>query len=106
MYEIQPYTYEQASKLGVIILLSSQPNKKLDIFDKRDKQYITSIEDIRYGDYPTYLKILGKDKADKRRVAFHNNLYSIKTTIKMGLLSELSFTLHERTRSNVLIHLL
>ncbi len=73
MYEIQPYTYEQASKLGVIIVLpsSKKPNKKLDIFDKRDKQYITSVGDIRYGDYPTYLKTLGKEEADKRRAAFH-----------------------------------
>ncbi len=71
MYEIQTYTYEQASKLGVIVLPSSKSNKKLDIFDKRDKQYITSIGDIRYGDYPTYLKTLGKEQADKRRAAFH-----------------------------------
>lgn len=71
MYEIQPYTYEQASKLGVIVLPSSKPKKKLDIFDKRDKQYITSVGDIRYGDYPTYLKTLGKEQADRRRSAFH-----------------------------------
>jgi hypothetical protein len=50
---------------------SEKPNKKIDVFDKRDNQYITSVGDIRYGDYPTYLKDNGKEYADKRRYAFH-----------------------------------
>lgn len=71
MYDIQPYTYKQAENLGVIVKPSSKANKKIDVFDKRDKQYITSIGDIRYGDYPTYIKFNGQDFADKRRDVFH-----------------------------------
>lgn len=72
MYDIQPYTYNQANELGVIVKPSQKANKKIDVFDKRDNQYITSVGDIRYGDYPTYLKIKGEDYANKRRLAFHN----------------------------------
>jgi len=71
MYDIQPYTYSQADKLGVIVKPSERANKKIDVYDKRDNQYITSVGDIRYGDYPTYIKSYGQDYANKRRMAFH-----------------------------------
>jgi hypothetical protein len=71
MYDIQPYTYNQAKELGVIVKPSVKANKKIDVFDKRDNQYITSVGDIRYGDYGLYLKYYGKDYADNRRKAFH-----------------------------------
>lgn len=71
MYDIKTYSYKQADKLGLIIKPSIKSNKKIDVFDKKDNQYITSVGDIRYGDYPSYLEVLGKDYADKRRVAFH-----------------------------------
>ena len=71
MYEIQPYTYKQAEGLGLIVKPSTRANKKIDVYDKRDNQYITSVGDVRYGDYPTYVKILGQDYADKRKYAFH-----------------------------------
>ncbi len=77
MYEIQPYTYEQAQKLNVTVMPSRKANKKIDVFDRRDLQYITSVGDIRYGDYPTYLKNNGIDYANKRRYAFHKRF---KTT--------------------------
>ena len=72
MYEIQAYTYNQADSLGLIIKPSTRVNKKLDIFDKRDNQYITSVGDSRYGDYPTYKKHYGEEYANKRKRAFHN----------------------------------
>lgn len=71
MYDIDDYTYEQAKKIKVIVKPSKKANKKIDVFDSIDEQYITSIGDIRYGDYPTYLKTRGKEFADKRRNAFH-----------------------------------
>lgn len=71
MYDIQPYTYEQAKRIGVIVKPSAKANKKIDIFDKRDNQYITSVGDSRYGDYPMYLKHYGEEYANKRRRAFH-----------------------------------
>jgi hypothetical protein len=71
MYDIQPYTYNQAETLGVIVKPSTKANKKIDVFDKRDNQYITSVGDLRYGDYPTYIKHYGQEYADKRKTAFH-----------------------------------
>lgn len=71
MYEIQPYTYRQAENIGVIVKPSTKANKKLDVFDKKDNQYITTVGDIRYGDYPTYIKAYGEEYANKRRSAFH-----------------------------------
>lgn len=70
MYDIQAYTYDQAKKIGVIVKPSTRANKKIDVYHK-DEQYITSVGDSRYGDYPTYLKHYGEDYARKRRRAFH-----------------------------------
>lgn len=70
-YTITDYTKKQADKLGVIVKPSSKKNKKIDIFDKRDGQYITSIGQLGYKDYPTYLKEKGKEYADKRRARFY-----------------------------------
>ena len=80
MYEVQPYTYEQAQILNVTVMPSIKANKKIDIYDKRDLQYITSVGDIRYGDFPTYLKIHGKDYANKRRNAFHKRFKTTELT--------------------------
>ena len=71
MYTIDPYTYNQAEKIKVIVKPSKKANKKIDVFDARDEQYITSVGDIRYGDYPTYLRTRGEEYANKRRKAFH-----------------------------------
>lgn len=71
MYNIQPYTYKQAEALGLIVKPSAKTNKKIDVYDKRDNQYITSVGDVRYGDYPTYIKTYDQDYADKRRYVFH-----------------------------------
>ena len=71
MYEITEYTYKQSKKLGVQIVPSTNKNKKIDVY--KDDKKIASIGDIRYNDYPTYLKTKGKEYADKRR-----NLYKIR----------------------------
>jgi len=52
-YNITNYTKQQAEKLGVIVSPSSNPKKKLDVFDKKGK-LITKIGDSNYKDYPTY----------------------------------------------------
>lgn len=71
MYIITDYTKEQAKKLGVEVKLSTKKNKKIDIYDKKDGQYITSVGQLGYKDYPTYIKENGKEYADKRREAFY-----------------------------------
>jgi hypothetical protein len=70
-YQIQPYTFKAAEKLGVRIRPSLNPKKKIDVLDWNN-EYITSIGDIMYADYPTYLA-LGAPKAyaDIRRRLYH-----------------------------------
>jgi len=67
MYIIKKYSYDQAKKLNVIIQPSNKKNKKIDIFNK-DGQYITSIGNLFYDDYPTYLQIDKKLAEDRRRL--------------------------------------
>lgn len=67
MYSITQYSKDQAKKLGVSIKPSTRKNKKIDVF--KDGEYVVSIGDVRYKDYPTFMK---EDKAlaDKRRQAY------------------------------------
>lgn len=71
MYKITEYTKDQADELGVVVKPSTKKNKKIDIYDKRDGQYITSVGQLGYMDYPTYLKQYGRQIADKRREAYY-----------------------------------
>lgn len=66
MYKITPYSYSQAKRLGVKILPSKRKFKKIDVYD-RQGNYITSVGDRRYFDYPTYIQRYGKKYADQRR---------------------------------------
>lgn len=68
MYLIQPYSYQQAKRLGVMIKPSTIPGKKIDVY--KDSEKVASIGATGYQDYPNYLK---KDKvlADKRRRLYH-----------------------------------
>lgn len=70
MYKILPYSQKQAKLLGVKIKPSTRKNKKIDVFDK-EGNYITSIGDNRYLDYPTYKMLYGKKYADERRILYH-----------------------------------
>jgi len=71
MYQIKPYSYNQAKQLNVIIKPSTRKNKKIDVFDKNNK-FICSIGDINFLDFPTYLTI-DKNLANERR-----RLYKIR----------------------------
>lgn len=79
MYEIKPYSFKQAKKLGVDIKPSSDKNKKIDVL-KGDKK-IASIGDKRYNDYPTYIQTKGLEYANKRRELYklrHNKDKDVK----------------------------
>lgn len=69
MYFILPYSKNQAKKLNVIIKPSTRKNKKIDVYNFNN-EYICSIGDIRYNDYPTYLLKYGEKVANH-----HRNLY-------------------------------
>ena len=68
MYEITQYSKDQAKKLGVEIKHSSRKNKKIDVY--KNGEYVVSIGDNRYKDFPTYKKIEGEEYANKRREAY------------------------------------
>ena len=65
MYQILPYSYKQAKKIGVKIAPSERTGKKIDIYKKG--KYILSIGAEGYLDYPYYVKYFGKDIANNRR---------------------------------------
>ncbi len=68
MYSITQYSKEQAKKLNVMIKPSEKKNKKIDVY--KDGEYVVSIGDKRYKDYPTYKKEQGEEIANKRRIAY------------------------------------
>ena len=73
-YEIKPYSFDQADRLGVYITPSHKKNKKIDVY-KKDSDgyyYYCSIGDKRYKDYPTFWEEDGPEKARIRRKAYHN----------------------------------
>ena len=72
MYIITTYTKNKAKKLNVIVLPSEKNNKKIDVYDLYGN-FIVSIGDINYLDYPNYTKLYGKKIADERK-----RLYKIR----------------------------
>lgn len=70
-YSIEPFTHIMAYKYGVKAVVSGNPKKKIDVLDFNDN-YICSIGDIRYGDYPTYFKERGERYAERRRDLYHS----------------------------------
>ena len=68
MYDITNYSKKKAKELGVQITLSSNKNKKLDVYKNNKK--IASIGASGMMDYPTYMKAKGKTYADERRKLF------------------------------------
>jgi len=68
-YNIKPYSYQQAEKLGVTIKPSKTNGKKIDVFDKSGKK-ICSCGAIGYSDYPTYLQNEGLRVAELHRKAY------------------------------------
>jgi hypothetical protein len=64
-YSITPYTYRQARRIGVEVRPSKRGDKKIDVF--RGGQYISSIGNKDYADYPHYIQSHGKEYADNRR---------------------------------------
>jgi hypothetical protein len=49
-YQILPYSYEQAKKLDVVILPSSNPKKKIDVYQKID------VPPLKYSSRPEKIK--------------------------------------------------
>jgi len=84
MYEIKPYTEQQAKRLGVSVRPSTNPKKKVDVFEGGKK--VASIGAIGFSDYPTYLKEEGKAVAEERQ-----RLYKIRHSKTMNKIGTPSF---------------
>jgi hypothetical protein len=65
-YDILPYSYHRAKELGVKIVPSHNPNKKIDVLDYHSN-YICSIGDPDFSDFPHYIKKYGLEYALERR---------------------------------------
>tara|TARA_R110002126_G_scaffold290431_2_gene447363 strand:- start:82 stop:399 length:318 start_codon:yes stop_codon:yes gene_type:complete len=90
MYEITNYTFNRLDELNkkidgqISIEPSTNKKKKIDIFINGNKtNSIGAIKDngVPYLDYPNYIKIKGKEYADKRRELYykrHSKEYDIK----------------------------
>ena len=89
MYKITAYTKRKAREYGVKVKPSTNPSKKIDVFDKNGDK-IASVGGIRkngvpYMDYPNYIKKIGKEKADiKRKNYLKRHSKEQKTTTKNG----------------------
>lgn len=66
-YKITKYSKDEAKLLGVSIKPSTNPKKKIDVFDKDGKK-IATIGDIEYGDFPTYNKVNEIDANERKRL--------------------------------------
>jgi hypothetical protein len=71
VYNITEYTKQKAKDLGVEVKPSTNKRKKIDVFKKGDK--IASIGAAGMNDYPTWIKLKGKEYADERK-----RLYKIR----------------------------
>jgi len=74
-YEIKPYTVRKAEKLKVDVFPSHRGNYKIDVYDIKTGEYLCSVGDRRYQDYPTYIETEGLDYAEKRRKLYHIRHY-------------------------------
>ena len=69
-YIITDYSYNQAKKLNLIIKQSKNKGKKIDVYTINN-EFLHSIGDIKYMDYPKYCLIYNKQYADERRRLYH-----------------------------------
>jgi hypothetical protein len=69
VYHIKDYTKKQAESIGLEVRPSTKGNYKIDVY--KDGDYITSIGNKNYKDYPTYLLLNGKAYADERRRLYY-----------------------------------
>jgi len=78
MYQITNYTKEKANELGVKVVNSKNPKKKLDVV--KDGKIVASVGAVGYNNYPTYIKTRGKEYAEKRR-----KLYKIRNSKEINV---------------------
>jgi len=65
MYKITNYSRKQAKRLGVVIRLSKNTKKKIDVYKKN--KLLCSVGNVNYNNYPTHMIKRGKSYAKSRR---------------------------------------
>ena len=65
-YHITDYTKQRAERLGIIVKVSRNKSKKIDVYDKSGN-FICSIGSAGMSDYSTYIKSHGVEYAKRRR---------------------------------------
>jgi hypothetical protein len=70
MYSIKKYSYKRAKELNLKIKPSQKGVYKIDVYNKKN-EYLTSIGNINYSDYPSYIESHGQEYANKRRYLYH-----------------------------------
>jgi hypothetical protein len=83
MYEITDYTKQKAKDMGLIVVPSKNPKKKIDVIKNREK--IASIGALGMGDFPTYKKEKGIKYANERR-----RLYNLRHKNDKGVAGRLA----------------
>jgi len=69
-YQITDYTLQRAKEIGVKVIPSKNPKKKLDVIFP--KGAVVSIGAMGYSDFPNYMNTHGTEYALKRRKAYHS----------------------------------
>jgi hypothetical protein len=69
MYRISDLTKKRAREIGVEVLPSTNPKKKIDVFFEGEK--VGSVGDITAKDYHVYLREEGRAVANERRRLYH-----------------------------------
>ena len=70
-YKITQYSYDRAKESNLIIKVSKNKSKKIDVLTSDDK-FIGSIGDSAYMDYGHYCIVYNKEYGDKRKILYHN----------------------------------
>ena len=65
-YKITEYSFDKAKKLNLIIKISKNPLKKIDVYTS-DNKFIASIGSSAHMDYPHYILTYSREYADTRR---------------------------------------
>ena len=81
MYQILPYTIEQAKKLNVKVKPSENPKFKIDVYDLNNK-FLFSGGSPAYFDYPHYIQSKGLSYANERRRLYRIRHYKEIQNVK------------------------
>ena len=101
-FEVTNFELSNASKLGLTIKKSTNPNKKLDVYDK-DNKFLFSIGNYLVPSYSDWYRTHGEAYANQRQKIYYmkninlinkhdkNSLQFISSTILWGLRDDLKF---------------